>query len=994
MNENTKFWQAKLAAWVHDPAEKALVLLRDKAGHEGGTVSALCGKLFGTDKVPSSLRDVVKQSDRWSAAADRPQIPWKEGERYPEWSKVSFSSRPVLVHPVSPSVQVDLKHLGDEISIGEIKAVSFDHFDSLIVRNDDGSVDFRKTFLRFWRFGPELSGTTNLGALWELLPADTRSPDHSIWDHLKLASALAGPFACNDAPALLVVSLGPVQGFISQARTTSDLWAGSHLLSRMAWEAMKVVCERFGPDAVLFPDLHRIPWVDTWLSEEEQISWPDDVKKSWLEKDGKSLRAFDVNPLFSASLPNKFVAVVPERQATDIAETMTDVVRKWARQNAEQAACELFKKAGMSQEMSGIVLDQITKQFEGFPEVHWSVAPWSLIDGGDGKLADRITRLKTALAEFHPEEDRNNPGFFKTDAWKVLQKTYEAGGIRFEPNLGACYPGLYDLSDRLHAATKTARAFWQSAQEGYRCSLCGEREWLTHVRELLNRPPDKRDGAVWKKLHERENNLAGKSEFLCAQCSLKRVWPRLYADEMKMLGSGGGSRYIVSTHTMALASSIDDLLTNIDTMKPEEKLRHVEAAQKLQAMNHSGERAAFPRRLHRQLNESELGDVLRRLPALLDMFSDDGSEDEKNRIDGLVKDLFGKKAETYYGLILMDGDGMGEWLSGQNPELQPKYRDILHPDVSGKLLGEGSLDEFMNTRRPATPGRHQAISRALNHFSQDLARHMVEEVFKGKLIYSGGDDLLAMVSVDDLPGLMLGLRCLYAGHKPDGDWNAVMKDMDMRGMKLMNGHALLRKKLYRLMGPRATCSMGAVITHHKAPLGRVMRDLRASEKTAKAVPGKDAFSIRLDKRAGGTTHFTSGWMLEGMSKHGLPVEASPMGAMLGLRNLLAGEKMSRKAAYVLHDLFRNLPAEKDALEKAMVFQLKRQGGHKDEVEKLAARLAELAMKKAGDKALAVEKAGDKARSESGAVPAPNEWLQELFIAAEFLAREGRTRGDA
>lgn len=32
---NDKFlWQTKLAARIHDPAEKALVLLRDPAGHD------------------------------------------------------------------------------------------------------------------------------------------------------------------------------------------------------------------------------------------------------------------------------------------------------------------------------------------------------------------------------------------------------------------------------------------------------------------------------------------------------------------------------------------------------------------------------------------------------------------------------------------------------------------------------------------------------------------------------------------------------------------------------------------------------------------------------------------------------------------------------------------------------------------------------------------------------------------------------------------------
>ncbi len=38
---NDTFWQTKLHARLHDPAEKALVLLRDPEGHEDGTSRAV-----------------------------------------------------------------------------------------------------------------------------------------------------------------------------------------------------------------------------------------------------------------------------------------------------------------------------------------------------------------------------------------------------------------------------------------------------------------------------------------------------------------------------------------------------------------------------------------------------------------------------------------------------------------------------------------------------------------------------------------------------------------------------------------------------------------------------------------------------------------------------------------------------------------------------------------------------------------------------------------
>src|SRR5690625_6066234 len=53
MSDQT-IWKTKLAARIHDPAEKALVLLRDPAGHEGGTSLAL-KRLLGLDQLPEHI---------------------------------------------------------------------------------------------------------------------------------------------------------------------------------------------------------------------------------------------------------------------------------------------------------------------------------------------------------------------------------------------------------------------------------------------------------------------------------------------------------------------------------------------------------------------------------------------------------------------------------------------------------------------------------------------------------------------------------------------------------------------------------------------------------------------------------------------------------------------------------------------------------------------------------------------------------------------------
>ena len=393
------FWQTKLHARLHDPAEKALVLLRDPEGHEGGTSRALHAVLFDTP-VPSTIRRDVERADWWAAAADRPQWP-KE-----LWAQVRWTRQPVLIHPLTGQ-SFDLKSLAD-IDIGDIKERSFAHFSTLVVKQGD-AVDWKRTLFAYWRFGSELRENRDgdrLGLLWPLLPADTRVPDHSIWDHLDLTSAFAGAFAADPkrAAALLALSLGPVQSFIAAARSTSDLWAGSHLLSRLAWEAMKRVCERLGPDAILFPRLRGVPQVDLWLRDEIKLC------AEWFKDAEWQRRATDANPLFAAALPNRFIAVVPASEAEDIAAAVTKCVRTWLQSLGKQVVERLLTEARLPIDETGYAFDQMQQQLEGFPEVHWAAVPFSLIrPRDDDKQTDLdVVALSDAMAPFF-EVERGRP---------------------------------------------------------------------------------------------------------------------------------------------------------------------------------------------------------------------------------------------------------------------------------------------------------------------------------------------------------------------------------------------------------------------------------------------------------------------------------------------------------------------------------------------------------------------------------------------------------
>ncbi|MCC7101117.1 MAG: type III-B CRISPR-associated protein Cas10/Cmr2 [Rubrivivax sp.] len=1004
MTTKDDLWQTKLHARLHDPAEKALVLLRDPEGHEGGTCRSLA-RLLGWETsetsthidpdnarvlhctvfrngLPRKTYEMVKRADWWAAAADRPQWPMerlelatREGQpiaiRVAKGAQVRWTKAPVLIHPLTGAT-LDMSRFGGlkDTELEDLKSRSFAHFERLVQKTADGQVDWLRTLLAMWRFGPELhedEDDGSLGVLWPLLPADTRVPDHSIWDHLDLSSAFAGAFA--DDPkgevALLTLAIGPVQSFIAAARSSSDLWAGSHLLARLAWEAMKPVCEALGPDAILFPRLRGVPQVDAWLREDLQLPAELFAGAPWTQK------STDANPLFAAALPNRFVALVPASRARALALDVERAVRGWLQTLGKTVVERLLEAADLAVDESSHACRQMRRQLEGFPEVHWAVVPFSLVRARNEKKQTDLdtTALSAAMAPFFGSADGRAPGFLDSAAWKVLQGTtrWDGNTIFFEPNPGALYPAVHDLAERALAAAKATRPFDGSTQQGWRCSLTGETEWLTHDPAHLQRPPGQRKDTLWARVAGKRRAWAKAGEHLGALPAIKRLWPTLFAEEVGRLvrdDDASARRFVVSTHTMSLAHQLDQWLQH-DGRIPDG----------LEAELRKHDPVALPRKLMRSHGRNAAAlDLARRLPAMLDAADEAQDEAAARELKSLVCQTLGRDAgrlETYYGLLLMDGDRMGAWLAGGD-DYAISYRDSFHPAVregfDAQARREPLLQKYGQQPRAVSPNRHLSISAALNDFSLVVAPHVVEYEHLGRLIYAGGDDVMAMLPVADLLPALQRLRVAYAGHDPAHEAGDFKRD----GLVLQQGFALLnrggQRRLMRMMGARATASAGAVVAHHQAPLGTVLRELRAAEARAKKAGGRDAFSLCIVKRSGGALTVTAKW--------GEPV------ALLGeLRAFLAADGVSRRAVYNSLEWIKDLPDnDPDMLAALLAYQLQRQVSGNDEARyqatQLARRLTDLSF-------------DDRLRPR----PAPGEhrleWLAHFMSAAEFLARETR-----
>ncbi|MHB1544325.1 MAG: type III-B CRISPR-associated protein Cas10/Cmr2 [Gammaproteobacteria bacterium] len=141
-------------------------------------------------------------------------------------------------------------------------------------------------------------------------------------------------------------TLGPVQGFVAQARRTRDLWAGSFLLSWLAGQAMAEVRRQGG--RVVFPV----------VADGDTITDP-----LIAAIEGKPL-AHDPTPQIG-SLPNRFKATVPDSFDAHRVETaMRDAWRKLA-----DAVWEQF--VDRSQARGNETRAIWDRQVNGFWEISW-----------------------------------------------------------------------------------------------------------------------------------------------------------------------------------------------------------------------------------------------------------------------------------------------------------------------------------------------------------------------------------------------------------------------------------------------------------------------------------------------------------------------------------------------------------------------------------------------------------------------------------------------
>ena len=826
----------RLLAFFHDPIHKAMVLA-SKRRHE--EVAKELANAFGVALTDEDLK-ALKGMDILASSMERLVLP-KGADRDQKYQVMDFSDI-VFRHPMSGEL-VNL-NLSKELYEKAHKAL-LETLETL--RNESENKDELGKLSHLWHHLLSRLQERESEIPWQLLPADTRVPDHTIWDHLKLTTAAqiqwheGRPYATS---TLFIFTIGPVQSFIRQARKAQDFWAGSFMLSYLTFSAIQKVVEQYGPTVVIYPDLQAHPWILQTNSDE--ITRP--------------------------TIPNRFVALIPE--------TDTKTIHNLAR-SCEEAVREQL------QNWSNIVLDRlnlrdnaevekpVVRQLRNAFSVYWIGLVLPQPSDGKEDYENALELIKKTLSQH------------KTERAEKIAKLAKGEGTLYEPNVGNFFGFLYAYAEKALAARKTLREnLFGEPEPGSnreavssdtrveRCHLCGERNAI--VRKIETNQGLKviqyfgENHSAWIDVSIQPfvgSRELPKGEALCAVCLIKRFLPKIAPGFVKNFP---GNFSYPSVSDVAVADLMEKWAENPEVLKDFDtsisnihadtdvapKVRPIPRVAKiLSGKGYKPELTEgewfFEASLQKKVAERTLETTLK-------------EEDVREAREVLKKllDAVGRKPCPYYAFIAIDGDQMGKWLAGDKGFELSEKTNIYHPKVWRNLPEEfrKSVEAIFKVDdrgvRPVTPAFHASIAKALQIFALKIVPKIVEDQYLGQIIYAGGDDILAFVNLRDLWKVLRLLRMAYSGLIKVTDGQIVAEKSNQTGVvKTPNGYWLT-------MGPTASLSAGVVIAHYKTPLSLVIREGFRMEKMAKNELGRDAFAITWLKHSGEITVSGGKWMVD------------------------------------------------------------------------------------------------------------------------------------
>ncbi|AFY74786.1 CRISPR-associated protein Cas10/Cmr2, subtype III-B [Synechococcus sp. PCC 7502] len=860
-----QFWQAKIWGLLHDPALKALHTNYGRG--EQSFWQEL--KVMEGWKDPASsggtLQKHVLNADYITSASDRAAVGSLSTSIDYEQSGLEIS------HLLSSAKQNwvlndDHHRRAMQLRPKERTEYFLEMEKSLFPQAIKQCEDPRLVFWWLWRYLPQKTCQHFNDDSLLLMPAETRIPDGSIWSHVSLTAAMAGALAGYDLteadikswtkgdsglsrPYLAAFTFSPIQELIKASRKMRDFWAGSWILHYLSAKVCWALAWKYGPDSLVYPSLYAQPLIDYWLLHGIGEKENDFKGFNKLNLDKETLiNDPTARQLLTAGFPNVIVMVLPQEKV------------KAAMQCAEQTLKDEWIRLGSLsfdevRKLSKQWMPELTKDsdtWQGWLNAQWQTY-WSAVAVGDPTKDLRSSDLYKVTDGIKDEwtESQNRFCLLNQKNAMFLEQEREfltqAGELRlkkqdrypFKANVGSWWCYAFDRLRGNLQAVKSARDWQIPTAFGVRSTISGIGSVLHPTRKMSEQSIKDH----WKI----RAGLFDGSEMLNAtevtKRALHKVLPQLFPDAL-------------TDNQERIDAAYPDLTAGVagylKTSSPEIRNQYVQSCQ--QIINQFPEVEDAIHQMKGKWGIPYADEHLRlqkyhsRLLNAGWVVEDLQIEDEERKILKLdveqkINQLYPRNNPAdWYVLGAGDGDSMSSWLKGEHLGLYAKYvpqklRDKLREtaqNAKGELREleqkvQKGFEDFLTQKKRMGASTHSALSRALLDFSNQLVPYLTEERYAGRLIYGGGDDVLAYTNLWEWDKWLWDIRqCFRGSADPRGEFNHSGDYWRWAGEK-----SPVAKRPLFTMGSVATISFGIVVAHHSVPLAIALENMWQAEEEAK-----------------------------------------------------------------------------------------------------------------------------------------------------------------
>lgn len=783
---NNEIWLIKLLAFLHDPLNKVENLVK----HEENAKKLNKILINDYENLLKNKKDIIKRADEIASAASRIILEGLEQKIYVNYNETKF---------------IDIFTLQEyDINFPKFDEISnfFKKLSDIKNKKENETKDepnyYRDLFFLLWRFVPDYFGDKYdiQKNKIDYNPADTRAPNHSLYDHLIQTSAIASSL---DKICFLLVSLSPVQKFIENSRKTSDLFSSSFLLSFLVFRIILKIIEIYGPDSIIYPNMLRQPLLDKFIFKKL-------LKKYELSELEKYLR-IDEDSITIANIPNKFLAIIPF--SNSIVNTITNTFNQELKNLALKVEQNIQNNTKIE---ASEISNKIYQDLKDYFNLNIVLLPMYNFQKDEKNYKDKVNNALSdykILVKYGCQNGNNELVYLVEKIMKFSQ--YKTN------NLGNVYPVLVKLAEKLLNVKKTVKKMNFIELKGNKCNLCG-------IYEILN--------LDWKKLYK--NHIVLDNEKLCGICLTKRIFPKIYPE---IIGLNVNLNF-PSVSEISVIFSKRELFKN--TQLRDIILKFIKKLKELgQELNYDFFKSQTVPKLQKEYENHELKDLLKLDGQLLmeESFSNKYLKNEygfeninekylqeiKYYLKEIQKSI---KIQKYYAILQVDGDNMGKWLEGK---YNPKIGKVIAKKIQENIQKIDNCKEILELNHVMSPSIHGLFSRKLSEFALSKVKDIVENDCYGKLVYAGGDDLLALLPIDTV------FKCAY----------------------------FIVNAFKSFLGENATMSSGILITHCKYPFYLALQKVRELEKNAKRnyLNKKNSFAIGLLTHSGAYRQFSYTWDL-------------------------------------------------------------------------------------------------------------------------------------